>query len=387
MFKIKLLNKIAKVGTDNFNPAEFKIGDDIEDPDAIIVRSADMHSMTFGPSLRAIARAGAGVNNIPIDECSKRGIVVFNTPGANANGVKELTIAALLLASRDIVEGIEWVKSLNGQTGIPKLVEAGKSKFAGCELEGKKLGVIGLGAIGGMVANAAVALGMEVIGFDPYITVDAAWGLSRAVHRAASYDEVYAKADYITIHAPATSETKGMICADTIAKMKDGVRIINLSRADLVCSADITAALASGKVKRYVTDFPTDELAGVEGVIAIPHLGASTYESEDNCAVMAVKQVAEYLKNGNIINSVNYPSTSMPHDGDVRVCVLHANKPNMLSQFSSAISAHNINIENMINRSRGDYAYTIIEIIGDVPADVVERISSFDGVYRINIIK
>ena len=279
MYKIKLLNKIAKVGTDNFNSAEFIVGDNIEDPDAILVRSADMHSMEFGPSLRAIARAGAGVNNIPVDECSKRGIVVFNTPGANANGVKELTIAALLLASRDIVAGIEWVKSLNGQEGIAKLVEAGKSKFAGSEIEGKTLGVIGLGAIGGMVANAAVALGMEVIGFDPYITVDAAWGLSRSVRRASSYDEVYASSDYITVHAPATSETKGMICADSIAKMKDGVRIINLSRADIVSSADITAALASGKVKRYVTDFPTDELVGVEGVIAIPHLGASTGES------------------------------------------------------------------------------------------------------------
>lgn len=387
MYKIKLLNKIAKVGTDHFNPAEFIVGDDIDDPDAIIVRSADMHSMTLGPSLRAIARAGAGVNNIPVDECSKRGIVVFNTPGANANGVKELTVAALLLASRDIVAGIEWVKSLDGQTGIAKLVEAGKSKFAGCELEGKTLGVIGLGAIGGMVANAAVALGMEVIGFDPYITVDAAWGLSRAVRRATSYDEVYEASDYITVHAPATNETKGMICADTIAKMKDGVRIVNLSRADLVCSPDIIAALKSGKVKRYVTDFPTDELVGVDGVIAIPHLGASTVESEDNCAVMAVQQVIEYIKNGNIINSVNYPNTSMPHDGDARICVLHANKPNMLSQISSSISAHNINIENMINRSRGDYAYTIIELIGEVPADVTDKISSLEGVYRINIIK
>ncbi|HHW25680.1 MAG TPA: phosphoglycerate dehydrogenase [Bacillota bacterium] len=387
MFKIKLLNKIAKVGTDRLNRDEFIVGEDIEDPDAIIVRSADMHNMEFGPSLRAIARAGAGVNNIPVEECSKRGIVVFNTPGANANGVKELTIAALLLASRDIVAGIEWVKSLKGQEGVAKLVEAGKSKFAGCEIEGKTLGVIGLGAIGGMVANAAVALGMEVIGYDPYITVDAAWGLSRAVRRATSYDEVYAAADYITIHAPATNETKGMICAESIAKMKDGVRIINLSRADLVNSADIIAALASGKVKRYVTDFPTDELVGMDGVIAIPHLGASTVESEDNCAVMAVKQVSEYLKNGNIINSVNYPNTSMPHDGDARICVLHANKPHMLSQFSAAVSAHNINIENMINRSRGDYAYTIIELIGEVPSQVTEKITSLDGVYRVNIIK
>lgn len=387
MFKIKLLNKIAKVGTNNFDPAQFEVGENIDNPDAILVRSADMHQMEFGPSLRAIARAGAGVNNIPVDECSKRGIVVFNTPGANANGVKELTIAALLLASRDIVGGIEWVKSLRGQTGIAKTVEAGKSKFAGCELEGKTLGVIGLGAIGGMVANAAKALGMEVIGYDPYITVDAAWGLSRGVRRATGYDEIYANSDYITVHAPATPETKDMFCAESMAKMKDGVRIINLSRADLVNNADMIAALASGKVARYITDFPTDDLVGVEGVVAIPHLGASTIESEDNCAVMAVRQVAEFLKNGNIKNSVNYPDTSMPHDGDARVCVLHANKPNMLSQISGIVSAHNINIENMINRSRGDNAYTIIEIIGDVPADVVSKISALDGVARVNIIK
>jgi D-3-phosphoglycerate dehydrogenase len=387
MLKIKLLNKIAKVGTSNFDPAQFEVGENIEDPDAILVRSADMHQMEFGPSLRAIARAGAGVNNIPVDECSKRGIVVFNTPGANANGVKELTIAALLLASRDIVAGIEWVKSLQGQTGIAKSVEAGKSKFAGCELVGKTLGVIGLGAIGGMVANAAKSLGMEVIGFDPYITVDAAWGLSRGVRRATGYDEIYANSDYITVHAPATPETKGMFCAESITKMKDGVRIINLSRADLVNNADMIAALASGKVTRYITDFPTDDLVGVDGVVAIPHLGASTIESEDNCAVMAVRQVAEFLKNGNIKNSVNYPDTSMPHDGDARVCVLHANKPNMLSQISGVVSAHNINIENMINRSRGDNAYTIIEIIGDVPADVVSKISALDGVARVNIIK
>lgn len=387
MFDIKLLNKIAKVGTDNFDKGKYSLGDEFENPDAVLVRSADMHGMDFGPALKAIARAGAGVNNIPVDECSGRGIVVFNTPGANANGVKELAVAALLLASRDIVGGICWVKSLEGQTGIAKAVESGKAKFAGCELEGKTLGVLGLGAVGGMVANAARSLGMEVIGYDPYLTVEAAWGLSRSVRRASGYDEIYACSDYITVHAPATPETKGMFCATSIAKMKDGVRIINLSRADLANNADILAALASGKVARYVTDFPTDELVGVSGVIAIPHLGASTLESEDNCAVMAVQQLTEFLENGNIKNSVNYPNTSMPHDGDARVCVMHANKPNMLSKISGMISARNINIENMINRSRGDYAYTIIEVIGDVPADAAGEIEALEGVYRVNLIK
>ena len=386
MYNIKLLNKIAKIGTDNFNKNKYTLSENINDPDAVLVRSADMHAAPLNPSLKAIARAGAGVNNIPVDECSKRGIVVFNTPGANANGVKELTIASLLLASRDIVAGICWANSLCGQAGVAKTIETGKSKFAGCELEGRTLGVIGLGAIGGMVANAAKALGMEVIGFDPYITVDAAWGLSRSVRRASGYDEIYACSDYITVHAPATAETKGMFCTASIAKMKDGVRIINLSRADLVNTADMLAALSSGKVARYVTDFPTEELIDKEGVIAIPPLGASTAESEDNCAVMAVRQLAEFLENGNIKNSVNYPDTSMPHDGDARVCVMHANKPNMLSQISSLISARNINIENMINRSRGDYAYTIIEITGEVPSGVAAEIGAIDGIYNVNLI-
>jgi Phosphoglycerate dehydrogenase and related dehydrogenases len=387
MFEIKLLNKIAKIGTDIFDKDEYSLGENFDNPDAVLVRSADMHGQSFGPMLKAIARAGAGVNNIPVDECSAQGIVVFNTPGANANGVKELAIASLLLASRDIVGGIGWVKSLEGQTGIAKAVESGKAKFAGCELEGKTLGVIGLGAVGGMVANAAKSLGMEVIGYDPYITVDAAWGLSRSIHRASGYDEIYAGSDYITVHAPATSETKGMFNAATFAKMKDGVKIINLSRADLVVNADIIAALSSGKVSRYVTDFPTDDLVGVNGIIAIPHLGASTMESEDNCAVMAAQQLVEFLENGNIKNSVNYPNASMPHDGDERVCVMHANKPNMLSKISGMISARNINIENMLNRSRGDYAYTIIEITGDVPLDVAQEISALEGVYRVNLIK
>lgn len=387
MKKIKLLNKIAKVGTDIFDPSEYEIGEEIENPNAVLVRSADMHSFEFNPELIAIARAGAGVNNIPIDRCAEEGIVVFNTPGANANSVKELAVASLILASRDIIGGVEWANSLSGSDGIAKKVEKGKSAFVGCEIEGKTLGVIGLGAIGGSVANAAKYLGMDVIGCDPYITVDAAWSLSRSVKKAASYDEIYKSSDYITIHAPATEETKGMINAATIDKMKDGVRIINLSRADLVNIDDIKAALASGKVARYVTDFPTDETIGVDGIINIPHLGASTIEAEDHCAVMAAQELIEFLENGNIINSVNFPNASMPHSGDVRICVMHKNVPNVLSQISAAISAENINIENMLNRSKKDYAYTIVEIIGDIPRAIVDKLDALDCVIRVIVLK
>ncbi len=385
MKKIQLLNKIAKVGTDELDPALYEVGADVADPDGIMVRSADMHSMEFGPSLSAIARAGAGTNNIPVDACAQKGIVVFNTPGANANGVKELAIVALLLASRDIVGGVKWAESLAGTEGVAKAVEAGKSKFAGIEIQGKTLGVIGLGAIGGMVANAAHSLGMNVIGYDPYITVEGAWSLSRAVHKASSYDEVYAAADYISVHAPATPETKNMFCAENFAKMKDGVRIINLSRADLVNAADMKAALASGKVARYVTDFPTEETVGQAGIVTIPHLGASTAESEDNCAVMAARELREYLENGNIKNSVNFPNASMPHSGDHRICVLHRNIPNILSQISSAVAQEGVNIENMLNRSKKEFAYTIMEINGDIPMASVERIREIDGVCRVNL--
>ena len=385
MKNIKLLNKIAKIGTDIFDKNEYNLSETIESPDAIMVRSADMLSMEFGASLKAIARAGAGVNNIPVSKCAEEGIVVFNTPGANANGVKELALASLLLASRDIAAGIDWVKSQAGIPGIAKTVEKEKSKFAGIEIEGKTLGVIGLGAIGGMVANAAKALGMDVIGHDPYLTVAAAWGLSRGVKNAVGYDEIYAKADFITIHAPVTNETREMINADTIAKMKDGVRIINLSRADLVKNEDMIAALGSGKVARYVTDFPTDEIANVKGVIAIPHLGASTEESEDNCAVMAAQQLIEFLENGNIKNSVNFPDTFMPHSGDARICVMHKNIPNVLSRISAAVSDENINIENMINRSKGEFAYTIMEICGKVSPAMLDKLAAVDGVIRTNV--
>ncbi|MDD4773437.1 MAG: 3-phosphoglycerate dehydrogenase family protein [Eubacteriales bacterium] len=385
MKKVQLLNKIAKAGLDLFDTSKYSVRADIDNPDGILVRSADLLKMEFSNELKAIARAGAGVNNIPVQRCTEQGIVVFNTPGANANGVKELTIASLLLASRDIVGGIKWINEQTGKAGIDKSVEKEKSRFAGSEIEGKTLGVIGLGAIGGMVANAARNLGMDVIGYDPYITVDAAWGLSRSIKRASGYDEIYKNSDYITLHAPATEETKGMFCEAAFAKMKTGVRIINLSRSDLINNRDMLKALQSKKVACYVTDFPTDDMVGVEGVIAIPHLGASTNESEDNCALLAVQELIEYLENGNIKNSVNYPDASMPHVGDSRICVLHKNIPNILSQISAAISAEKINIENMLNRSKKEYAYTIVEIIGDIPKITLDTLYNIDGIIRINI--
>ena len=306
---IQLLNKIAAVGLNQLDDS-YNVGENIENPDGIMVRSAVMHEMEFAPSLKAIARAGAGVNNIPIERCSEGGIVVFNTPGANANGVKELAICALLLAARNVVGGIAWANTLTED--VAKQVEKGKSKFAGTELMGKTLGVIGLGAIGGKIANTAIHLGMNVIGCDPYLSVDGAWNLNHRINHAATYDEVFEKSDYITLHVPATKDTKNMICAESIAKMKNGVKIINLSRADLVNAAELKAALAEGKVSAYVTDFPTEEVINTPGVVAIPHLGASTEESEDNCAVMAARELDDYLKNGNIKNSVNYPNVEMP---------------------------------------------------------------------------
>lgn len=386
MMKIQLLNKISKIGTDELSPARYEVSADVVNPDAIMVRSAVMHDMEFAENLLAIARAGAGVNNIPVAECAKKGIVVFNTPGANANGVKELTIASLLIASRGIVDGIAWAKSLSGTQGVAAAVEKGKSAFAGCEIEGKKLGVIGLGAIGGLVANAAKGMGMNVVGYDPYITVEAAWSLSRAIQKAASYDEIFATCDYISLHIPATAETKGFLNADAFARMKKGARIVNLSRADLVVAEDLKNALADGTVACYVTDFPTEEILDIKGVIAIPHLGASTEEAEDNCAVMASRELDEYLTNGNIKNSVNYPNASMPHDGDARLCVMHENKPSMLSKISSLVSGKNINIENMLNRSKGDFAYTIVEIRGDVPDDIVSSLNAIDGIIRVRVI-
>ena len=381
MKQIKLLNKIASVGTSRFDPKEYECSTASENPDAILVRSAAMHDMEFPKSLKAIARCGAGVNNIPLDKCAEEGIVVFNTPGANANGVKELTIAALLLASRNIVGGANWAGTL--KEDVAKSVEAGKSAFAGCELKGKTLGVIGLGAIGGLVANAAQSLGMNVIGCDPYITVDAAWHLSRAIKKAANYEEIFKTADYITLHVPATKDTKNMINAGTISMMKQGVKIVNLARADLVCAADLKEALADGKVSAYVTDFPTEETVGVENIVTIPHLGASTAESEDNCAVMAADELIDYLENGNIKNSVNYPSVDMPRTGDTRLVILHKNIPNMISSITSELAEKNINIENLANRSRNDYAVTLVDTIADITDEIVAAIEATDGIIRV----
>jgi len=386
MKNILCLNKIAAVGTDKLDRAEYNVGTDVQNPDGIMVRSAAMHDMEFDKNLLAIARAGAGVNNIPIDRCSKEGIVVFNTPGANANGVKELAICALMLASRNVVGGIKWAETLAGTQGVAKAVEAGKSKFAGIELLGKKLGVIGLGAIGGLVANSAVHLGMDVLGCDPFLSVDAAWNINHHVNKAASFDEIFKNADYITLHVPATADTKNMINADTLAMMKDGVRIINLSRAELVNAADMKAALASGKVAAYVTDFPTDEMVGVEGAVIIPHLGASTAESEDNCAVMAAVQLDAYLRYGNIKNSVNFPNVSMGMSGDKRVCVLHANVPNVISQITTVLGSAGANIENMTNKSKGDNAYTMVDITGEISDETVEKLAAIDGAFKIRVI-
>ena len=379
------LNKIAACGTDRL--AGYTITDEMAGAAGVMVRSAAMHDMDLPDSLLGIARAGAGVNNIPIDKCSDQGIVVFNTPGANANAVKELVLAGLFLASRKVVDGIAWAQTLKGEgDAVGKLVEKGKSAYAGPELLGKKLGVIGLGAIGVLVANAAVALGMDVYGYDPYLSVDAAWKLSRHIHHAATLDEIYAECDYITVHVPLVPDTKGMLGEAAFAAMKDGVRILNFSRAGLVDSDAMLAALASGKVATYVVDFPTDEMLGVANVVAIPHLGASTPESEDNCAVMAANQLKAYLEDGNIINSVNFPDVNVPRAGDVRICVLHRNVPNMLAQISSLVSACGVNIASMTNKSRKDLAYTLLDVEGAVCDDVADKIAAIDGIIRVRVL-
>ena len=380
---ILTLNKIAACGTDRLG-AGYNVGETVENPDGIMVRSASMHDMEMPASLLAIARAGAGTNNIPCDKCAEEGIVVFNTPGANANAVKELVIAGLFLASRKVVPAIEWAKTLKGEgEAVGKLVEKGKGAYAGPEIMGKTLGVVGLGAIGRLVANAAQALGMTVYGYDPYISVDAAWGLSSSIIHASSLEEVYANSDYITIHVPLTPDTKGSVNAAAFAQMKDGVRVLNFSRAALVDSDDMIAALESGKVASYVVDFPTDEMIGVENVIAIPHLGASTPESEDNCAVMAADELKNYLENGNIVNSVNYPTLVAPRTADTRVCVLHKNIPNVLTAISAAVSEQGLNIEAMNNASKKDYAYTIMDVTGDVSDESLEKIKAVEGVTRV----
>ena len=388
MYQIHCLNKISPVGTSRFGD-QYTVGAELAQADAVLVRSAAMHDMELPEQLLAIARAGAGVNNIPIDKCSEQGIVVFNTPGANANAVKEMVICGLLLASRKVAKAIDWAKSLKGEgEQVGKLVEKGKSVFVGPEITGKSLGVIGLGAIGILVANAAEALGMEVFGYDPYLSVDAAWGLSSNVRHARSLDEIYANCDYITLHLPQTPDTKGMINADSLAKMKDGVRVLNFARGGLVKSADLIAALESEKVASYVTDFPDDDLLCVEGVTASPHLGASTPESEDNCARMAVDQVKDYLENGNIRNSVNLPAVSMAREpGMTRICILHRNVPNTISVFSGAVGDAGVNIENMQSMSRGNYAYTMFDVSGDLSDDAVAGLEALDAIIRVRIIR
>ncbi len=388
MKNIKLMNKIAACGTDIFDRAVYNVSEDSAAPDAIMVRSAALHDIEFNPELLAIARCGAGVNNIPIDRCTEAGIVVFNTPGANANGVKELVICALMLASRDVIGGANWAETLTED--VAKAVEKGKSAFAGCELRGKTLGVIGLGAIGAMVANAAIDLGMKVIGYDPYLTVDGAWRISRAVGHAVTTDEIFEKSDYITLHVPAVESTKGMIRKENIAKMKQGVKIINLARADLAIAADIKDAITEGKISAYVTDFPTEETLGVKGIINIPHLGASTGESEDNCAIMAANQLVEFLSTGNIRNSVNFPAIDLPaHDGR-NVLVLHANIPASIAKISGAVAERGVNIEHLSNKSRGNNACTLLALAaGTSDEDIAamkQTIDEIDGVWRVIVI-
>ncbi len=387
MYKYHCLNPISDVGLERLTE-EYVPVSTMEKADAVIVRSAVMHNMEFSPKLKAIARAGAGVNNIPLEECAEKGIVVFNTPGANANGVKELVIAGMLLASRDIIGGISWVQENEEDGNIAKDAEKAKKAFAGCELEGKKLGVIGLGAIGVLVANAATNLGMDVYGYDPYVSVDSAWRLSRSIHHAKTVDELYGDCDYITIHVPAIEQTRGMIDKNAIELMKKGVVVLNFARDVLVDEEAMVDALLSGHVKRYVSDFPTPVTAGVKGAIVIPHLGASTEESEDNCAKMAVKQLKDYLENGNIKNSVNYPNCDMGVKGDnTRLLLLHRNVPNMIGQFTKILAKDNMNIADLTNKSKGKYAYTMIDIDSPVPDSVAEELENVKEVLRVRIIK
>lgn len=386
MYNIQTLNKIAAVGTDVFDKAKYAISDAPENPDAIMVRSAKMHDMTFGDNLLAIARAGAGVNNIPVERCAEEGICVFNTPGANSNAVKELAICALLLASRKIVEAAAWAASLKGTPDAPKTVESGKAMFAGPELRGKKLGVIGLGAIGGKIANTAIKLGMKVIGYDPYLSLDAAIHLDPHVNVVKELDELYKESDYITIHMPYTPATKNTIDAEQIAMMKNGVRIINLARGELINSEAIVKAIADGKVAKYVTDFADDTVLGVDDVIVLPHLGASTPESEDNCAVMAANQLVDYIENGNIKNSVNLPNASMNAVG-TKICIIHKNIPAIIAAMTTLVGNNGLNIENMVNASKKDFAYTLMDVSGDVDESIAANLKDIDGVIRVRIIK
>lgn len=387
MFKYYCLNPIAKVGLEKFS-GDYAQTEDINEAQGILVRSAAMHDMELPENLLAVARAGAGVNNIPLDKCAEKGIVVFNTPGANANGVKELVIAGMLLASRDIVGGINWVEADKSDENIAKATEKEKKRFVGTEIEGKKLGIIGLGAIGVKVANAAKHLGMEVYGYDPYLSVDAAWNLNRDVKHVLNVEEIYENCDFITIHVPLLDSTKAMLNKDAIEKMKDGVIILNFARDLLANEADILEGIKAGKIRKYVTDFPNTTTAGQEGCIVIPHLGASTEESEDNCAKMAVKEMMNYLANGNIVNSVNYPNCDMgvcAKEG--RIAIFHKNIANMLTQFTGRIGECGINISDLVNKSKGEVAYTMLDVESKVSDEVIKKLESIEGVFRVRIVK
>ena len=387
MFRIKTLNKITPAGLSVLDQTRFQISDNAENEDGVLVRSADMHEYPFSDALRAVARAGAGTNNIPIDRCSEAGIVVFNTPGANANAVKELAVCALLLASRRIIAGSLWLRDQAGAgLDVEKVVEKGKSQFVGPELTGKMLGVIGLGAIGVQVANTAASLGMTVFGYDPFLSVDGALSLSRSVHRALDLETIYKNCDYISIHVPQTPETRGMINTDAIHMMKGGVRIVNLARGGLVNDDDMLEALESGKVAAYVTDFPNNKILQGKNVVAIPHLGASTPESEENCAVMAAQELRDYLENGNINNSVNLPTLVQPWSGVARLCVIHRNQPGLLASITGVLSKDNVNVENMTNKSKKDYAYTVVDLGSRIGDSVADEIRALDGVLRVRLL-
>lgn len=387
MFQYHCLNPIAQVGLENFTD-NYEKTEDVNKAQGILVRSASMHEMEFSEDLLAIARAGAGVNNIPLDKCAEKGIVVFNTPGANANGVKELVIAGMLLASRDIVGGINWVESEKEDSDIAKKAEKEKKNFAGTEIFDKKLGIIGLGAIGVKVANVAKHLGMEVYGYDPYVSVDAAWNLSRDVKHVLNVDEIYEKCDIVTIHVPLLDSTKGMIDKEAISKMKDGVIILNFARDLLANEADILEGIKAGKIRKYVSDFPNPVTAGKEGCIVIPHLGASTEESEDNCAKMAVKELVNYLENGNIINSVNYPNCDMGIcDQAGRIAIFHKNVANMITKFTACFGENNINISDMTNKSKGEVAYTMLDVESKITQEIVDKLQNIEGVFRVRVVK
>ena len=388
MYRIKTLNKISSAGLARLDQTRFQVGNDVENEDGILVRSAAMHEYEFPQALRAIARAGAGTNNIPIDRCSENGIVVFNTPGANANAVKELVIAAMLIASRDIMGGAKWVQEQANTEGVDvaAAVEKGKSAFVGPELYKKTLGVIGLGAIGALVCNVALDLGMDVYGYDPFLSVDAALRLDRHVHVVKDVNELYKVSDYVTIHVPYTSSTKDFINGDAIAKMKGGVRILNLARGELVCDQDMIAALETGRVAKYVTDFPDNKITTVKNVIALPHLGASTPESEENCAAMAAQELRDYLVNGNITNSVNLPNVSQDWSGIARVCIIHKNVPAMLTKIMATLSDDNINVENMTNKSKKDYAYTMVDVNTRISDQVADELRAIEGVIRVRVL-